>query len=274
MTSHQRRSDQSRRLVSDLLSLLEADSDEATIALDPETRAALFAAARDYASLIPESCTRCGTPLPYLQPDDPSEYSYDRALRIRASGGYGMFIDPFVDGDPEILLCHACAHAVCAALPWFAAAIDADFGHSDGSSVDPEETAAWPTLEEAAAILHREPTSLLVHIDAAVATRDGIARIRPAVMIELARSYGERPLGQVASEVLDLAYEHAPAYGPVIGAEIEACFQPSVSRLEPESAVHFLAAVRRISPEWADRLDAIYKQAADDESSPPDNSPQ
>jgi hypothetical protein len=259
----QRRSDYSRRLVTDLLALVDDGAGDGVVTLDPDERAALFAAARDYAALVPETCTRCGRELPYLQPEDPSEYSYAKGLRLVATGGYGMFIDPMMDGNPEILLCHECAHAICAAMPWLAAAIDASFGHSDGSTEDPGETAAWPTLEEAGAILGREPSSLLAYADQLVATRDSLARIRPAVMIELARADAKRPVGQVASEVLDLAYERAPQYGPAVDAEIEACFIETrgQTRFNPESAAAFLAAVRRISPEWGDRLDVIYRDA-------------
>lgn len=270
MTDHPRRSDYSRRLVSDLLNLLEM-TDQSYAALEPAQRRALLAAAHDYAALVPESCTRCGQALAYLQPADPSEYSYDRALRIRVAGGYGMFIDPFEQGDPEILLCHACAHAISATLPWFAAAIGADHGHTDGSSADPEETAAWPTLEEAAAMLRREVIFLAPYADLVVVRRDGVARIRPAVMIELARSSSERTPDEVAEDLLSLAHSRAPAHRAVIEAEIAACFVNPNAYLNPESAANFLAAVRRISPEWADRLDVIYGEggAGEGEARPP-----
>lgn len=55
---------------------------------------------------------------------------YDNALEIRFSGGYSMFIDPFGMPEPTAVLCHECAHAVCAAHPWLETLLDPAHSHA------------------------------------------------------------------------------------------------------------------------------------------------
>ena len=76
----------------------------------------------------PVYCSACNSVLvPGLRSD--TEYQFDNALWIKFSGGYGMFIDPF-EGDPQGVLCHECAHALCGSQPWIANLLNPHDSHA------------------------------------------------------------------------------------------------------------------------------------------------
>lgn len=66
------------------------------------------------------TCYACGKELePVYNPD--TEYQFENALWVTFSGSYSMFVDYI--GDPELVgykcvICHDCAHLLCAAVPW------------------------------------------------------------------------------------------------------------------------------------------------------------
>jgi hypothetical protein len=64
------------------------------------------------------TCKRCGRDVP-VQPHNPNDdWNTDNGLHLSFDGGYGEFVDtPFVaDDELEHLLCHECAHELCAWL--------------------------------------------------------------------------------------------------------------------------------------------------------------
>lgn len=82
-------------------------------------------------------CADCGTALkPEFDYD--TEYQFDNALWVGFSGGYGMFIDPFGEKDPKAVICHECAHALCAAHPWIEKLLDPHNSHAHSVHTIPD----------------------------------------------------------------------------------------------------------------------------------------
>jgi hypothetical protein len=77
----------------------------------------------------PVCCGSCGATLVAVADMD-TDYQFDNALWVRFSGGYSMFIDPCGDPDPQVVLCHACAHEFCDALPWVARLLEPARSHA------------------------------------------------------------------------------------------------------------------------------------------------
>lgn len=77
----------------------------------------------------PKHCANCET---VLRPefDKDTKYQFDNALWIKFSGGYGMFIDPMTDDDPEAVICHECAHKLCEQNPWIMKLLDPHNSHA------------------------------------------------------------------------------------------------------------------------------------------------
>lgn len=133
-------------------------------------------------------CYGCGEP---LTADEDTDYQFDNALWIKIDGGYGMFIDDLYEsGEIEqdilqlgprdaipwpvggegwtdeqtaefhrrirdvnrVVICHDCAHDLCAKVPWFNKLIDPHRSHAHrtdwkdahpehwGWDYDPQET--------------------------------------------------------------------------------------------------------------------------------------
>lgn len=77
------------------------------------------------------NCYACSRELePEFRGDVDCTYQFDNALWLKLSGGYGMFIDPFTEKDPEVVICHNCAHELCDAVPWIKTLIDPVHSHS------------------------------------------------------------------------------------------------------------------------------------------------
>lgn len=58
---------------------------------------------------------------------------YDNALIIQFDGGYGMFCDPMTEeqfSGLQAIICHECAHALCALMPWMSRIIDPYRSHA------------------------------------------------------------------------------------------------------------------------------------------------
>jgi hypothetical protein len=53
------------------------------------------------------------------EPDPPGS-QFDNCLPIQFMGGYGMFVDDMdlKQCGPFVVICHDCAHEMCAKLPW------------------------------------------------------------------------------------------------------------------------------------------------------------
>lgn len=69
---------------------------------------------RDQVGANPEPATLCSACDTELTPvgDAPTDYQFDNALWLKASGGYAMFVDD-IDAGHSIVLCHDCAHQLC-----------------------------------------------------------------------------------------------------------------------------------------------------------------
>ena len=98
----------------------------------------------------PPCCIACHTALtpPWAHlpdpPDTASGYQFNNALWIGFYGGYAMFVDNMDNvghrpaGSPRVLegsdyeavLCHDCAHALCATNPWIAKLLRPDRSHA------------------------------------------------------------------------------------------------------------------------------------------------
>jgi hypothetical protein len=73
--------------------------------------------------------TGCGAELvPEMNSD--TDYQFDNALWINFDGGYGMFIDPFDEAPPKVVICHECAHSLCDAVPWMKELLNPHSSHS------------------------------------------------------------------------------------------------------------------------------------------------
>jgi len=64
------------------------------------------------------ACDNCGANIPLVF-DDINELTEqgENALRLIFSGGYGMYVDPLVQYDLQVLWCKECADKLCAAFP-------------------------------------------------------------------------------------------------------------------------------------------------------------
>lgn len=98
----------------------------------------------------PINCYACGKALEPVAITDNTTYQLDNALWLTFSGGYGMFIESFGDGlvEPEssqdhVVICHECAHALCAAVPWIGKLLDPLNSHSHKQGVDWTGHSGW-----------------------------------------------------------------------------------------------------------------------------------
>jgi len=64
------------------------------------------------------ACDNCGAniPLVFEDPGGTTQQGHD-ALAIIFTGGYGMYVDPLVQHDLQVLWCKKCADLLCAAFP-------------------------------------------------------------------------------------------------------------------------------------------------------------
>lgn len=72
----------------------------------------------------PVHCLACNK---VLESDHDTDYQFNNALWIAFHGGYGMFTDNCFEAigrklpgqpDHEAVICHECAHELCATVPW------------------------------------------------------------------------------------------------------------------------------------------------------------
>lgn len=79
------------------------------------------------------TCSNCETVLRSATSSDTTR-QYDNALWITFGGGYDMFIDYLTpEEQPEVVLCHACAHALCATVGWIGALLNPHESHAHRS---------------------------------------------------------------------------------------------------------------------------------------------
>lgn len=69
------------------------------------------------------TCDACGKTLEKVFDRTPPEVlQYDNALHVRFDGGYGEFVDNFGTEEERdryyAIICHECAHDLCAKVPW------------------------------------------------------------------------------------------------------------------------------------------------------------
>jgi hypothetical protein len=77
------------------------------------------------------NCLSCGKTLEPVDISDAAEYQLDNALWVKFGGGYAMFIDPIdKDNVPEAVICHECAHDLCAKVPWIGKLLDPEHSHT------------------------------------------------------------------------------------------------------------------------------------------------
>ncbi len=80
-------------------------------------------------------CEACKSKLDLVFPEIKTNLQYDNALCIEFRGGYGMFVDRLensMHGKPDhsAIICHSCAHKLCADNPWIANILDPEFSHT------------------------------------------------------------------------------------------------------------------------------------------------
>lgn len=78
----------------------------------------------------PTPCAACGL---HLTPDHAdTDYQFDNALWIHFHGGYGMFVESpdFTNGELKAVICHDCAHRLCAENPWLDRLLDPIGSHA------------------------------------------------------------------------------------------------------------------------------------------------
>jgi hypothetical protein len=131
--------------------------------------------------------------------------------------------------------------------------------------ISPGLVAAWPPLRQAARMIGVAASSLSRRPDLTCERRGREQRVSPAEVLRLARYYKRRPLGKVASELLDFAYEHAPDQAAVVDQEIELTLGPDSSTLEPEQFL--LAAQRGLPPSLYAEVERAWRRSLDASSS-------
>lgn len=96
-------------------------------------------------------CDACGEPLRLLSElPGADEYQFDNALWLGFHGGYGMFIDPVGHADTtlagvdrEAVLCHDCAHRLCAENPWLDRLLQPTWSHAHPPGHRPAGHPGW-----------------------------------------------------------------------------------------------------------------------------------
>lgn len=116
---------------------------------------------------------------------------------------------------------------------------------SSSDESDPRIISAYPTLRAAAEILGVNASMLSRLPNLETEARGSQRRLSPRVMIELARFYRRRAIGEIASDLLDYAYDHAPDYATQIDEAIEVAIGPTTSALDARG---FLAEAKRALP--------------------------
>lgn len=92
--------------------------------------------------------TRCYACAEWLDADHDADYQFDNALWVQFHGGYGMFVDeigsatgPYGLQGPRgkyvAVICHKCAHKLCADNPWIEQLIRPHQSHSHRTSEIP-----------------------------------------------------------------------------------------------------------------------------------------
>lgn len=79
-----------------------------------------------------------------------TNYQFDNSLWLGFHGGYGMFIDPMVrtpvlGANEEAVICHDCAHELCAKVPWIEKLLDSysSHSHTDEYHIDNLDHYGW-----------------------------------------------------------------------------------------------------------------------------------
>lgn len=85
------------------------------------------------------NCAACAAalkPVHWNPNDGDAAYQFEGAMWIAILGGYSMFTDNlqsegnYAQGsDYELVICHECAHKLCAENPWLANVIQPYFSH-------------------------------------------------------------------------------------------------------------------------------------------------
>jgi len=70
------------------------------------------------------TCDNCDTPLVHDAVASKNSMQFQDALVIDLNGGYGMFFDSLIRGDPRLVLCEKCANKLIKQFPCFQRAID------------------------------------------------------------------------------------------------------------------------------------------------------
>ena len=87
------------------------------------------------------NCIACNAKLSSDIVDPGTEFQFDKALWVGFFGGYGMFVDdidtPYKKSDSklsgaahEAVLCHECAHELCANNPWIKNLLEPAVSHA------------------------------------------------------------------------------------------------------------------------------------------------
>lgn len=99
--------------------------------------------------VFPHSRTEAGSPNDEALEDE----QWDNALVISLEGGYSMFIDPINPDRPDptvgllsnyrAVICHDCAHQLCAQVPWLGRLIDPHYSHAHSVRRDWSQHIGW-----------------------------------------------------------------------------------------------------------------------------------
>jgi hypothetical protein len=125
--------------------------------------------------------------------------------------------------------------------------------------VPPALLRAWPTLRGAADLVGVNASTISRRSDLRAESRGGELRIRPAEVLRLGAYFKRRPLDEIASDLLDFAYEQAPDSAGAVDEEIEAYLGPASGGPVVGS---FLAEARRgLPPELFAEVERVYRAA-------------
>jgi len=72
------------------------------------------------------TCDNCDTPMIHDPVASKASMQFQDALVIDLNGGYGMFFDNMISGDPRLVLCEKCANKLIEQFPYFQKAIDGE----------------------------------------------------------------------------------------------------------------------------------------------------
>lgn len=132
----------------------------------------------------------------------------------------------------------------------------------DGCAIDETHLTGWPSQRRAAAVLGVNPSSLSRR-DLRQVRRGRELCVAPVVVMRLATYYRNRPLGEVAADLVACALEQTtPNVVEAIELELDRCLDVSAEAV-PDDGLSWLDEARRqLSPEAYEQVEAVARGEA------------